>query len=225
MSSYRTPASLAHHVSNQLIDGHLVVLVGVEHASKEMVAVVSSIAQTLHTGGEFPYAASMERPFSEEMDADISVIRRPLGKEVPHPSEHSVGCLVMFLPVLEAGPMHLDSDRLPGCPVRYTDVRKTAEKLRYRPREAGKPCLAIKDVFAHSRPRVFLEPRHLKAALRLSPLPADSDDETVLDDVAVAVYKYMSMSVTPSDREGLATLVASSFGIGDIGEVEYAKPK
>ncbi|GIQ80438.1 hypothetical protein KIPB_001238 [Kipferlia bialata] len=214
VNRYRTPELLAHNVSNLLIDGHLVILTGMENAPPEMVNIVSVLAKTLHTGGEFPYASSEKTPFLSQTDTDLALIRRPMGKELPHLSEHSIGTLVLFLPNLEPGPFRI-SRRLPDSPIRYADVRPAAERLRYVPRSAGRPCLSLRTTFSYAHPKLFLEPRHLATAVSLT----EGTDDTP----CLSVYKYLSMSFKRPDREGLRLAVAASFNVEPFDPPSYGE--
>ncbi|GIQ80124.1 hypothetical protein KIPB_000871, partial [Kipferlia bialata] len=227
------PRMMACTISNLILEGHLVYLIGVENASPELLALLVDITNTLRLGGEFPYAKGPTIPHGESPDSDLCVVRNPLGKSAPHPSEHTVGALAFYLPVLVPGPFVIP-DHLPkDCAIRYIDVRRPPEKLRFIPKCTGRPCLALRTTYAAAKPQIFLDPSDVAIAMRIrdegdylggSDADADSEAEAEGDSPETAVYKYLSMSFRPSDREGLLSAVSAAFGSSIDGERQEPVP-
>ncbi|GIQ79946.1 hypothetical protein KIPB_000659 [Kipferlia bialata] len=230
ISEFEDPCEMGCTLSNLLLDGHLVYLVGLEDAPLRHVQIFEDIATTLQAGGEFPYASGPKTPQSETSDTDLCVVRSPLGKAA-HPSEHTVGALMVWLPVLETGPFAVPQGLPRNSAIRYVDVRPAAERLRFIPKSAGKPCLALRSSFAHSNPRLFLDPQDLGVAMairnrgRHSPNCTEVDEMETGDTPEAAVYKYLSMSFLPDDREGLLSAVSAAFGSSVDGERETEDPQ
>ncbi|GIQ80052.1 hypothetical protein KIPB_000784 [Kipferlia bialata] len=248
-TQHRDPADMACQLSNLLLEGHCVLLVGLESAPTGHVDMVGTIAQTLHAGGEMPYASGPERPYLQSTDTDLCVVRPPLGKGQAHPSEHSVGTLLVYLPVLVPGPFIVPKDMPQNGLIRYIDIRPPPERLRYIPKSTGRPCLALRNTYAQSGTQLFLEPSDVAVAMRISTAQGLDlggmeegdryDDESSVsegererergrhgvDTPETAILKYLSVSFAPDAREGLHYAVAAAFGSSytGAGDLDYGE--
>ncbi|GIQ82499.1 hypothetical protein KIPB_003653, partial [Kipferlia bialata] len=164
---YDTAADMAVTLGNLLLDGRFVILIGLENAPHTFVDMVGDIAQTLHTGGELPYATGVDHTYCTDSNINKSIVKRPLGEDQPHESEHTAGTLLFYLPMLSSGPLIIPPSLPREGPIRYIDVRPPPERLRYLPKRAGKPCHSLVSTYSHAVPQVFMGPSDLAIAMAL----------------------------------------------------------